>query len=297
MEKAKLKRSSLPRKHRGKKLRLSRSFGENIVLLLFLAIVGAFMALPLVYTLITAFKPVEELFIFPPRFFVRNPTVDNFIQMIQLTQEMWVPFSRYLFNSLFVAFGGTAAYVLIASMAAFPLAKYNSKLLKIYEAVIIWAILFRTEVTSIPLYVIIAKFRMIDTYWAIILPVMAGSFGVFLMRQFIDGFPNTTLEAARIDGAGEISIVFRIVMPVVKPAWLTLIVFTFQSFWNTTGIQYIYEENLKTLPVVLKQITTGGMARAGAASAVALVLLIPPILIFVLAQSSVVETMAHSGIK
>ena len=290
-------KKSHKRIHVGKKVRLSRSLGGNIFLFVILGIFGIFMALPLVYTVITAFKPIQELFIFPPRFFVKEPTIDNFVQMVQLTQEMWVPFSRYFFNSIFVAFGGTLAYVVIASMAAFPLAKYKSKVLAAFYGILVWAILFRTEVTSIPLYVVISGLGMIDTYFAIILPVMAGSFGVFLMCQFMSSFPDSTLEAARIDGATEYRLLFSIVLPGVKPAWLTLIIFTFQNFWNTTGIQYIYNESLKTLPVVLRQITSAGMARAGAASAVALVLMLPPIIIFAATQSSVVETMAHSGIK
>lgn len=162
---------------------------------------------------------------------------------------------------------------------------------------VVFAILFRTEVTAIPQYIILSKLFMIDTYWAVILPAMSTSFGVFLMRQFIEGIPDEILESARIDGAGEWRIFFRLVMPAVKPAWLTLIIFTFQSIWNTTGVQYLYSENLKMLPVALQQISTAGLARAGIASAVTVILMLPPILIFIFSQGAVIETMAHSGIK
>lgn len=264
-----------------------------LVLLLF----ALFMALPLIYTVVTAFKPVTELFLFPPRFFVKHPTLDNFVQMSQLATEMYVPFSRYLFNSVLVAGGGTLLYVLIASLAAYPLAKFKFRFLKIYNMVIVWAILFRPEVTAIPQYIVISKLNMLNTYWAVMLPVLASTYGVFLMRQFISAFPDSVLEAAHIDGASQYQVFWRIVMPSVKPAWLTLTIFIFQQFWNTTGIQYVYDESMKMLPTVLQQITTGGIARAGASSAVALVLMIPPIVIFITTQSSVMETMALSGIK
>lgn len=278
--------------------KVNRSKSGNVAIFVFLSVFGAFMALPLVYTVITAFKPVNELFLFPPRFFVRNPTLDNFVTMFQLTQAMWIPFSRYLFNSLFVAIGGTALYILIASMAGFSLAKYKFPGRGIYFQIIVWAILFRPEVTGIPQYIILSELGMVNTYWALILPVLAGSFGVFLMRQFIEiAIPDEMMEAARIDGASDYRIYWSIVMPIVKPAWLTLIIFTFQQFWNTTGVQYIYDESLKMLPTILQQITSSGLARAGAGSAVALVLMIPPIIIFILSQSSVMETMAHSGLK
>jgi ABC-type glycerol-3-phosphate transport system permease component len=217
--------------------------------------------------------------------------------MLQLTQNMWVPFQRYLFNSFFISTVGTAVYIVIASLAAFPLAKHKFPGSVLYFQIVVWAILFRPEVTGIPQYIIISKLGMVNTYFAVILPVLAGSFGVFLMRQFMVTIPDDMLEAAKIDGSSEYRTFWTIVMPVVKPAWLTLIIFTFQQLWNSTGVQYIYDENMKVLPVVLQQITTAGIARAGAGSAVALFLMIPPILIFILSQSSVMETMAHSGLK
>lgn len=271
---------------------------ENTVIFLFLAVCSVFMALPLVYTVSTAFKPMNEIFLFPPRFFVIHPTWDNFVMMMQLTENLWVPFSRYLFNSIFVAAAGTVIYILIASLAAFSLSKYKFPGHALYFQIIVWAILFRPEVTGIPQYIIISQLGMVNTYFAVILPVLAGSFGVFLMRQFmINSIPDEMLEAARIDGASEYRLYWSIVMPIVKPAWLTLLIFTFQQFWNTTGVQYIYDESLKMLPTILQQIASAGLARAGAGAAVALVLMIPPIVIFLISQSSVMKTMAHSGIK
>lgn len=264
---------------------------------LFIAAVGFLMALPLVYTVVTAFKPVNELFLFPPRFFVQRPTTDNFSQMFSIVNNSWVPFGRYLLNSVFVAAAGTTAYIIIASLAAYPLAKHNFPGRKVFSSVLVWAILFRAEVTGIAVYILLAWFGMINTYWSLLLPSMASSFGVFLMQQFISSFPESVLEAARIDGSGEWRIFAQIVMPCVKPGWITLIIFTFQGFWNTTGVSYIYNEELRMLPAVLSQIAATGIARAGAGAAVSLFLMIPPVVIFIISQSSVLETMAYSGIK
>lgn len=287
------------RQRRVRKKRVSRSLSGNFLVLFFLGLMSVFMVLPLVYTVVTAFKPANELFLYPPRFFVQNPTTENFSTMMRLAQDMWVPFERYLFNSVAIAAVGTVSYVIIASMAAFALAKYPQKWLKVFYSIVVWAILFRQEVTAIPQYIIISNLGMINTYWAILLPLMSGSFGVFLVRQFVvTAVPDSIIEAARIDGANEYKTFFSIVMPMIKPAWLTLSIFTFQNFWNASGVTYIYDESMKVLPVMLRQIAAdGNIARAGAGAAVALVLMIPPIVFFLFSQSSVLETMSHSGMK
>lgn len=280
------------------KHKLSRSAGGNLAVLFFLIIVAAFMALPAYYSIIQSLKPIEELFAYPPKFFVRNPTFSNYKFAIRLAGSSWVPFSRYLVNSIFVTVVGTGLYVIIASLAAYPLAKSKVPGVKFLSALVVWTLLFSDQVTAIPRYVVVAGLGMIDTYFAILIPAMAGSFGVFLMRQFMsNAIPDSVLEAARIDGAGEYKIFWRIIMPCVKPAWLTLIIFTFQSMWAATGGSYIYSEELKTLPSVLSTIAGGGIARSGAGSAVAVILMLPPVIIFIISQSSIMDTMAHSGLK
>ncbi len=293
----------IPRPHskkglRAKQKRVTRSFSGNMLVLFFLLLMSVFMVLPILYTVVTAFKPVNELFLYPPKFFVQNPTLENFTTMVRLVNEMWVPFERYLFNSLLVAAVGTAGYVAIAAMAAYALAKYRHKWLKILYVVVVWAILFRPEVTGIPQYIIISRLGLINTYWAILLPMMSGSFGVFLVRQFVvTAVPDSVIEAAHIDGAGEFRLFASIVVPMIKPALLTLSIFTFQGLWNASGVTYIYDESMKVLPVMLRQIAAAGIARAGAGAAVALVLMIPPVVFFLASQSSVLETMSHSGMK
>ena len=277
--------------------RLSRSIWGDIFISIFILGIGAVMVLPMVYAAVTAFKPVNELYLFPPRFFVQNPTLSNFKQILYILNSSRVPFGRYIVNSVFVSGLGTVAYIIVASLAAFPLAKHDFPGRSIYSKTVVWAILFRAEVTGVVVYMILAWLGMIDTYWALLLPSLSMSFGVFLMQQFMSSFPTTVLEAARIDGAGEWRIFWKIVMPSVKPGWITLLIFTFQAFWNTTGMNYIYSDELRLLPAVLSQITNAGFARAGAGSAVSLILMIPPVVIFIFSQSSVLETMAYSGIK
>jgi len=281
-----------------RKKRISRSFGGNMLVFIVLAVVSFFMVIPLLYAVIQAFKPINEIFAYPPKFFVRNPTLNNFVVVFELCQNMWVPFSRYLFNSLFVSIVGTFSYIVIATMMAFPLAKMKFPGKKILNLVIVWAMLFRPEVLSVSQYLIISKLNMLNTYMALIFPAISGTFGVFLVRQFMESnIPEATLEAARIDGATDSKMFLSIVIPSVKPAILTLVIFTFQSLWNQTGITYIYDERLKTLPAVLSTIAAGGISRAGAGSAVSVLLMLVPIAIFVISQSSIMETMSQSGLK
>ena len=282
-----------------KKVRLSRSKSGTVSIFLFLLIVSAFMALPLVYSVIQSLKPLEEIFAYPPRFFVYNPTLDNFRQVLALTDNLWVPFARYLFNSFFVTIAGTLIFVILSSMAAYPLAKARFFGSKFINQLFVWTLLFTAEVTAIPKYLVVAKLGLVDTYLAIILPYLATTMGVFLMRQFmVASIPDSTLEAARVDGASEYRIFAQIVLPSVKPAWMTLVIFAFKDLWNAgTSTEYIYSENLKGLNAVMSTISTGGLGRTGAACAVAVLMMIPPIVIFIYSQSSVMETMTHSGLK
>ncbi|MDR1533041.1 MAG: carbohydrate ABC transporter permease [Clostridiales bacterium] len=276
---------------------LSRSAGGTAAILAFLALAGMFMVLPVLYTVVTAFKPLHEMFYWPPRFFVREPTLANFTMLFEIVQDMWAPLERYVFNSVFVSALGTALYVFVASMAAYPLAKYRSKVLEGIYWVVVLAIMFRPEVTRIPQYVIMSGLGLVNTYAALILPALASSFGVFLMRQFMTEVPVAMLEAARIDGASEYVIFFGLMLPMTRPAWLTLIIFTFTQLWNMNGAEYVYEESMKPLAAVFAQIASAGIARAGAGAAVALLMMVPPYAVFIFSQSSVMETMAHTGIK
>lgn len=277
--------------------RVSRSAAGNATVIIFLLIFGVFMILPLYYMVVSALKPTSELFYFPPKFYVIKPTLRNFLTLIKLQAQSDVPFERYLFNSVFVTVVSTVGYVLLASMAAYALSKHKFPLKNAITKSVVFAILFRPEVTSVPLYILMVKAHIIDNYWALILPAMSGSFGVFLLQQFLDNVPNEMIEAARIDGASEFVIYRKLIMPMLKPAWMTVVIFTFISIWNTTAAQFIYSEDMKMLPAMLSSLSTAGITRAGVAAAVGVLMMFPSVVIFLLSQNSIVETMAHSGLK
>ncbi len=290
----KLKKRNISEKGSAK---VSRSRGGDVAVFIFLLAAGLLMFLPFLYAIVQSIKPIDEIFIYPPRFFVTSPTGDNYLSLLDLVEDSRIPFSRYLFNSVLVTFFATGLHVIFASMAAFPLAKFRFPGSKTYFNIIVVSLLFTTQVTALPLYIVMAKLHLIDTYAAIIFPAIGSSLGLFLMKQFISGIPDAMIEAARVDGASAIRIFWSIVMPNVKPAWLTCIIFSFQTVWNDEGSNFIYSESLKVLPTMLHQISDGGIARVGESSAAAVILMIPPILIFVLSQSQILETMAHSGMK
>lgn len=277
--------------------RVTRSKYGNAISFFFLALMGVFIALPIYYSIINAFKPVSELFLFPPRFVVYHPTFENFKNIIRLQSQSTIAVERYIFNSVTVTVIATAGYILIASLAAYPMAKKEFPGKKIISVVIVFAILFSADVTELPRYMMMSKFGMLDTYWAILLPAMAGSFGVFLMIQFMSGIPNDILEAANIDGSNEIQTFFYIIMPSVKPALFTLTIFTFIATWPLSGSQFTYSESLKMLPTMLAQLNSGGISRTGVAAAGTVVMMLPSIVVFLICQGSVIETMTYSGIK
>ncbi len=280
------------------KSRFSRSSFGNVVNLLFLLIIAAFMAIPVVYTVSNAFKPLNELFLFPPKLFVRDPTMENFLGINSIMRQSWIPLSRYVLNSIVVTGIGVLGQIVFASLAAFVLSKEEFPGRNMLNKIVVFSLMFSGGVTAIPNYIIFSKLGMINSQLSLILPAFCNSLGLFLMKQFIDQMvPMSLLEAARIDGAGEFRIFSRIVMPLCKPAWLTLLIFSFQSLWSTTGGTYIYDEQLRTLPSALTTMINVGIARAGVSAAVALLLIIPPILTFILSQSNILQTMASSGMK
>lgn len=276
---------------------LGRSRGGNFIMFTLLILCGAFMVLPIVYSILQSFKPLNEINLFPPRFFVTRPTLSNYSKLFQLSANLWVPFSRYVFNSVFVSASVTVLNVLIASMCAYPLAKFTFPGSKFIFRTIVVALLFSPQVTYIPQYVLLSRLGMINTYWAMILPPLASTLGLYLMRQYMIAVPDSLIEAAKLDGAGEYRIFWRIIMPNVKPAWLTLMIFSFQAVWNSANNSYIYKEQLKTLPTVMSQLAAGGVARVGVGAASSVILMLPPVLLFIFAQSNIIDTMATSGMK
>ena len=278
--------------------RYTRSKVGNFFYVCFLILLGLFSVVPLVYCVLTSFKPLDELMIFPPRFSVSRPTMQNYLALPGLLSNLRIPLSRYIFNSLFISAVTTILYVLISSMAAFVLSKSHVRAKKVMFLAVQYALLFTPFTLAIPQYLIFSYTRMIDTYFVYILPYLASTMGVFLMKQYMEGsIPDAILEAARIDGAGYFRMFWSIVLPMVKPCCMTLMLFGFRDVWSALPNGTIFNESLKTLPAVMSQITAGGIARSGSAMAVTVIMMIPPILVYLVSQSNVLESMNSAGIK
>ena len=280
------------------KVVLSRSAGGDAGITVVLTILGAFMFLPMVYAISQAFKPLDELWMYPPRFFVRNPTLKNFTDLFTLMNDSWVPFSRYIFNTVFTTLMGTFGHLFIASMCAYALSKIKFPGGKFVFKTIRTSLMFSSTVGGITSFMIMTALHLVDSYLAIIIPAWGATLGLYLMKQHMDStVPNTVLESARLDGASEIRTYWTIAMPMVKPAWLTLIILSFQGLWNQGSSIYIYSEQLKSINYAIGQIMAGGIKRSGASSASGVLMMMVPITVFVISQSNIIETMGSSGMK
>ena len=282
---------------RSRKLKRRRSLAVDILMFILLGGFGIFSLFPLIFTVVNAFKPMSEIFIFPPKLTVDNPTLNNFYDLSFILESFDVPMSRYIFNTAVITGLGTLGTVLLGSMAAFALAKYEVPGSRLMSSLIVYALMFSASVTAIPNYLIMTWLGLVDSYWAVILTAVGGTLGLYLMKNFIVQIPDSLIEAATIDGANEFVIYWKIIMPLCKPAWITLIILSFQQMWGTTGGVFIYSEELKPVSYVLSQLVSGGIARTGVSSAVSLIMMIVPVVVFVISQSNVLETMSTSGMK
>ncbi|MBE6663427.1 MAG: carbohydrate ABC transporter permease [Ruminococcaceae bacterium] len=277
---------------------LNRSKGGDAGIFIFLAIMGVFMFLPMVYVVMQSFKPLDELWMFPPKFYVVNPTLKNFSDLFTLLSDSWVPFSRYIFNTVFITAAGTFGNLLFSSLAAYAVSKIPFPGRRGVFWIIQRSLMFTSTVTAIANFLTLSTLGLMDNPFALIIPAWGSSMGLYLMKQFMDSsISDSVLESARLDGCNEFKTFWVIAMPMVKPAWLTLIIYSFQGLWNTGASAYIYSEQLKTLNYAIGQITAGGIARAGASAAGTVIMMLVPILVFVISQSNIIETMASSGMK
>ena len=283
------------RKH---KVVLARSVGGDAGITFVLVILGIFMFLPMYYVVIQSLKPLDELWMFPPRFIVVNPTLKNYTDLFSLMDTSVVPFTRYIFNTVFTSVTGTFGNLFLSSLAAYAMAKIafpgGKKMFKLVRT----SLMFHQTVTAVTSFILMSAFKIIDTYWAIIIPAWATSLGLYLMKQFMDTHVNNSvLESARLDGASELKTFWVIAMPMVKPAWLTLIIYSFQDLWNRGASIYIHSEELKSFNYAIGQITAGGIKRAGASAAATVIMMLVPIIVFIISQSNIIETMGSSGMK
>ena len=261
-----------------------------------------FMGLPIVFIVSHAFKPMNELFAFPPRFFVRVPTLNNFRNLVALAADSGIPFSRYLFNSILVTTIGVFLSILVTSSAAYGLSKLKFKGKKLLFEINTLALMFVPIAVTIPRYLTISRLGLIDSYLVLILPLIAIPVGLFLVKQFIDQTPNEIIESAKIDGASEMEIFLKIIMPIIAPAVATVGILSFQLIWNDVvgPSLYIDSESMKTLSFyfsTLAAVAGNPVAGQGMMAAASLIMFVPNIIIFIFLQSKVMNTMAHSGIK
>ena len=280
------------------KVVLNRSAGGDTGITIFLVIMGAFMFLPMLYAIMQSLKPLDELWVFPPRFYVVNPTLKNFTDLFRLMGTSWVPFSRYIFNTILISVVGTFGNLILSSLAAYVLAKMKFPGREFFFQTIVLSLMFNSTVTGICNFLIMSLLGWVDTYLAIIIPTFASTLGLYLMKQFMESsVSDAVLESARLDGASEFRTFISIAMPMVKPAWLTLIVYSFQGLWNSGASIFIYSEQLKTFNYAIGQILAGGIVRSGAGAASSVVMMIVPVTVFVITQSNIIETMGSSGMK
>ncbi len=283
------------RKH---KVVLNRSVGGDLGITVMLTLLGAFMFLPMLYVVMQSLKPLDELWMFPPRFIVMNPTLNNFSDLFVLMNTSWVPFSRYIFNTVLVSVAGTAGNLLFASMCAYSLAKIKFPGRKWIFKTIRTSLMFHETVTAVTRFTIMSVLLLIDTPLALIIPAWGSTLGLYLMKQFMETNVNdSVLESSRLDGATEWKTFWVIAMPMVKPAWLTLIIYCFQGLWNAGSSIYIHSEQFKSFNYAIGQITAGGIKRAGASAAAQVIMMMVPIAVFVISQSNIIETMGSSGMK
>lgn len=274
--------------------------GKLLVYICMLILV-AFTSLPLIAMINRAFMPLEELYLYPPRIFVKNPTFQNFSELFTALNASVIPFTRYVFNSLITTLATVFLTILVCSMGAFALVKYKPDGSKAIFSFILMALMFSSHVTQIPNYMVINKLGLINSYWSLIIPKIAVAYNFFLMKQFSEQIPDALLEAARIDGTNEFQLFWKIAMPLLRPAWSTLAVFSFVSNWNDyfSPLIYISRQAMQTLPIALQTLSGGAgvVARTGAVAAATFVTTLPTIIVFTIMKGRVMKTMAHSGIK
>ncbi|SDT52229.1 carbohydrate ABC transporter membrane protein 2, CUT1 family [Paenibacillaceae bacterium GAS479] len=272
------------------------------ILFVAMTLLAIFMLLPIVYLVNHALKPFNELFLYPPTFIAKQPTLQNFTDLIVVTQSSAVPVTRYLFNSIVMSVLVFFTSCLISVLCAYPLSKHKFPGRSIIFSGIIISLMFAPEMVGIPRYFVISNLGIINTYWGHVLPLVAMPVGVFLMKQFIDQIPDELLEAAKVEGAKELRIFAKIVVPLCMPAVATTAILSFQTAWSSdeTSTLFMEDETMKTLPFFVNTLTnnlSNNVANQGAAAAVALLLFIPNFIIFLAMQKKVITTMMHSGIK
>lgn len=264
--------------------------------------VALLMGLPIVYIFNHAFKPLDELFAYPPRFIVQKPTMNNFTQLLESANIGTIPVSRYLFNSMMISLVVVGVTILVGTMAGYVLSKKHFRGRKLLFEINHLALMFVSAAVAIPRYLVIDRLGLINTFWVHIFPLVALPIGLFLIKQFVDQIPDEMIEAAAMDGANDFQVYWRVILPLIKPAIATVAILAFQAAWNNveTSDLYINSDHLKSFAFYMSTLTNSQgntIAGQGLSAAASLIMFLPNLIIFIFMQKQVMDTMAHSGIK
>lgn len=286
---------------KGTKLNPERFDKSQLKFYFFLVPLAVFMIIPVIYIFSQAFKPLDELFMFPPRFFVQKPTMKNFSDLWRTASSTGVPMTRYLFNSIIVTLVMVVLTVFLSTITGYALSKKQFRAKNTLLNINQMALMFVATAVMIPKYLVVTQLGLNNNFFSHILPYLAMPVGLFLIKQFIDGVPNEIIEAAKIDGAGDLTILTKIVMPLIVPAMSTVAILTFQATWGNVEPSniYIQDETMKSFSFYLSTLTNtqNSIAGAGMQAAAGLIMFLPNLIIFIFMQSKVMNTMSHSGIK
>lgn len=287
--------------YKGKRINPQKFERSQIKIILIILPLVIFMAMPIIFIINHAFKPMEELFAFPPTFFVRNATLENFTKLIKFSRTSGVPLSRYVFNSLIVTVLAVGLSLLLTTLTAFALSKIKFKGRELMMQINQIAIMFVATAVLIPRYLVICQLGMIDSIWAHVLPLVAMPVALFLVKQFVDQVPNSLIEAAYMDGATDFQVYRKVIIPMIKPAIATASILVFQQVWTNmeTSNYYINDDSMKTLTFYMNSLVNvnNTVAGQGMAAAASLIMFLPNLILFIILQNKVMNTMANSGIK
>ena len=268
-----------------------RALGLHLALIIGLVVVIT----PFVWMILSSFKLTAELRRYPTSWIPKDPTLQNYRDLFTR-----LDFPRYFLNSTVAALAVTAGNLLFCSMLGYALAKLQFPGKRVLLAVLLATMMIPVVVTFMPLFVIVSNMNLANTRWGLILPFLVGAFGAFLMRQYMLGIPNELLDAARVDGAGEYTIFFRVVLPLCGPALASLGVLTFLANWNSFlwPLVVASTEDMYTLPVALALFSIGQQeSNVALQMAGAVVVVIPIIVLFFAMQRFVIRGVATTGLK
>ncbi len=287
--------------YKGKRINPQKFERSQIKIILIILPLVIFMAMPLVFIANHAFKPMEELFAFPPTFFVKNATLDNFTKLIKFSRTAGIPLSRYVFNSILVTVLTVGLSLVFTTMAAFALSKINFKGRNMMMQINQIALMFVAVAVLIPRYLVVCQLGLIDSLWAHILPLVAYPVALFLVKQFVEQVPDSLIEAAYMDGATDFQVYRKVIIPMIKPAIATAAILVFQQVWTNmeTSNYYINADSMKTLTFYMNSLVNvnNTVSGQGIAAAATLIMFVPNLVLFIILQNNVMNTMAHSGIK